>query len=140
MSTRPTPGTDTPWLRGLAVDEPAVPADLAMRAIARVSNARVSNVAVDGSPWSFVDDVLAMARRACLVGGTCAAGLALVTGVVHAADTDAATIATSVAALDRVNGVNGADVGNPLMSWWQGWDTAVTSSTTSSSALLTETP
>jgi hypothetical protein len=137
VSTRPTPGTDTPWLRGLAVDEPAVPADLAMRAIARVSNARVSNAAVDGSPWSFVDDVLAMARRACLVGGSCAAGLALVTGVVHAADADADAIATSVAAVDSVNG---AEVGNPLMSWWQGWDTAVTSTTTSSSALLTATP
>ena len=121
MSTHPPPGTDTPRLRGLAVDEPAVPADLAMRAIARASAA-----AVDSSPWSFVDDVLAMARRACVLGGTCAAGLAVVTGVVtgvvHAADTDA--LATPVAAVD---GVNGADVGNPLMSWWQGWDTAMTS-------------
>ena len=132
MSTRPTPGTDTPWLRGLAVDEPAVPADLAMRAIARVSTA-----AVDRSPWSFVDDVLAMARRACLVGGTCAAGLALVTGVVHAADTD---MLSPPVAVDSVDGVNGADVGNPLMSWWQGWDTAMTSTVDSTVTSLTGSP
>ena len=129
MSTRLTPGTDTPWLRGLAVDEPAVPADLAMRAITRVSTA-----AVDRSPWSFVDDVLAMARRACLVGGTCAAGLALVTGVVHAADTD--MLSPPVA----VDSVDGADVGNPLMSWWQGWDTAMTSTVDSTVASLTGSP
>ena len=132
MSTRLTPGTDTPWLRGLAVDEPAVPADLAMRAIARVSTA-----AVDRSPWSFVDDVLAMARRACLVGGTCAAGLALVTGVVHAADTD---MLSPPVAVDSVDGVNGADVGNPLMSWWQGWDTAMTSTVDSTVTSLTGSP
>ena len=129
MSTRLTPGTDTPWLRGLAVDEPAVPADLAMRAITRVSTA-----AVDRSPWSFVDDVLAMARRACLVGGTCAAGLALVTGVVHAADTD--MLSPPVA----VDSVDGAAVGNPLMSWWQGWDTAMTSTVDSTVASLTGSP
>jgi hypothetical protein len=134
VSTRLTPGTDTPWLRGLAVDEPAVPADLAVRAIARVSTA-----AVDRSPWSFVDDVLAMARRACLVGGTCAAGLALVTGVVHAADTDAVTLSPPVA-VDSVNGDNGADVGNPLMSWWQGWDTAMTSTVDSTVTSLTGSP
>ena len=135
MSTRPTPGTDTPWLRGLAVDEPAVPADLAMRAIACVSTA-----AVDRSPWSFVDDVLAMARRACLVGGTCAAGLALVTGVVHAADTDMLSPPVAVDSVNDVNGVNGADVGNPLMSWWQGWDTAMTSTVDSTVTSLTGSP
>ena len=135
MSTRLTPGTDTPWLRGLAVDEPAVPADLAMRAIARVSTA-----AVDRSPWSFVDDVLAMARRACLVGGTCAAGLALVTGVVHAADTDMLSPPVAVDSVNDVNGVNGADVGNPLMSWWQGWDTAMTSTVDSTVTSLTGSP
>ena len=106
-----------------------------MRAIARVSTA-----AVDRSPWSFVDDVLAMARRACLVGGTCAAGLALVTGVVHAADTDMLSPPVAVDSVNDVNGVNGADVGNPLMSWWQGWDTAMTSTVDSTVTSLTGSP
>ncbi len=107
MSTPP----NVPWLRALAVDEPPVPGDLAERATAR---ARAQLRARDDG-WSFVDDVVLMARRFCMVGGAVAAGLALLTVVV-----DRSTVDTTVVA--AVATVAADTDGNPLVSWWQGWE------------------